>query len=143
MGPGKFGLKSGGGLTKAMKGKTMKNRRRAQRPPRVANYGQRRQIETLMLENSKMAPDGRHRLWEAGWSYKRCAQEVSPIFDGGHAQRIARSLNIRFMPTTVPTDEVFGAMDEFNKRLHVLEELVLRAKGGRRSPPQRLPAEAA
>lgn len=95
--------------------------RRPQRPPRVANYQQRRKIEELMLTNSEETADQSHRVWHPGWSFKRAAQEVSKIFDAGHAHRIAQSLNLRFLPTQVPATAVLAQLAELVQRVERCE----------------------
>lgn len=123
-------------LTQTKEKPTRVPRTKPQRPPRVANYQQRRKIEELMLTNSEETADRQHRVWHPGWNFKRAAQEVEQRFDAGHAHRIAQSLNLRFLPTQVPATVVLEQLRDLVSRVERCElALHLGARNG--SPGRR------
>ena len=68
----------------------------------IATYSQKRQMESLIFENTLALDRPDHRAWFADWGFDRVAKAVSKEFNAEHAKRVARDLELTVVPAPPP-----------------------------------------
>ncbi len=96
---------------------------------RVASYGEKRKMESLLYEHSVLVSESDAvavREFKSGWNFEVIAKTVSPSLNGHHARHVATQLSLDFTPVKRASLEerladIEAALDSLDDRIRDLE----------------------